>query len=117
MSAALNFIVDPSTPTGRLLLVALVLVVLGLVPWIGKALVVLAQGLVDVIKTLVNSKVLTDLAKLKPEQVERLPSLLERVRPPPADAIEPSPDALGDLAQLQVERQPGDHRNPGAARG
>jgi hypothetical protein len=116
VSSAVNFIWDPAIPTGRLLLVAVILVVLGLVPWIGKALVVLAQGLVDVIKMLANSKVLTDLAKLKPEQIERLPSLLERVRPPP-DEIEPPPDNLGDLAQLHAERQPGDHRDPGAARG
>jgi hypothetical protein len=37
------------------------------------------------------------------------------VRPPP-DQLDPLPP-LGDLAQLQVERQPGDHRDPGAARG
>jgi hypothetical protein len=97
--------------------VAAVLVILGLVPWVGKALVVLVQGVMDVVKIKANSKALTDLAKLEPEQVQRLHAHLERVRPPPTDAIEPPADNLGDLAQLHTEGQPGDHREPGAARG
>jgi hypothetical protein len=85
LSTAMNFIVDPSTPTGRLLLVAAVLVVLGLVPWIGKALVVLVQGLIDLAKIWATSKVLT---KLEPDEVRRLHAHLERVRPPP-DQLDP----------------------------
>jgi hypothetical protein len=37
---------------------------------------------------------------------------------PQLEVVRPPPDlALRDLAQLQPERQPGDHREPGAARG
>jgi hypothetical protein len=97
--------------------VAAVLVILGLVPWVGKALVVLVQGVMDVVRIKAKGKVWTDLAKLEPDQAERLHGHLERIRPPPADAIEPPPDNLGDLAQLHAERDAGDHREPGSARG
>jgi hypothetical protein len=61
----------------------------GLSPWVGRGLVVLLQGVVDIVKILVTGKVLTDLAKLEPNQVERLQDRLERVRPPPPDELEP----------------------------
>jgi hypothetical protein len=119
LSTALNFIVDPSTPTGRLLLVAVVLVALGLVPWVGKALVELVKGVMDMLRIKARGKVWMDLAKLKPEQAEHLRAHLERIRPPPADAIAPPPDDLGSLAYLQPEREPqaGDPGKPGAGAG
>jgi hypothetical protein len=78
-----------SVTPGRLILVGVILVALALAPWIGKAIVVLAQGVMDAVKILLAGKVLTDLAKLDPEQAERLRAHLERVPPPPPDAIEP----------------------------
>ena len=88
--SALNFVTDPSTPIGRLLLVTLILLALGLVPWVGKALVVVVQGVIDVVKIKANGQVLTELAKLEPDQAERLHARLERVRPPPAETDPPS---------------------------
>jgi hypothetical protein len=55
---------------------------------VGRALVVLVQGMVKVLNTLATGKVLTDLAKLEPEQDERLRARLERTRPPP-DELQP----------------------------
>jgi hypothetical protein len=77
-----------SATPGRLLLVGAILFFLALSPWVGRGLVVLLQGVVDIVKTLVERKVLIDLAKLEPEQAERLRGHLERVRPP-SDEIEP----------------------------
>ena len=56
---------------------------------------VLLQGVVDIVKILVTGKVLTDLAKLEPNQVERLQDRLERVRPPPPDELEPPATTSG----------------------
>jgi hypothetical protein len=84
-----------SATPGRLLLVGAILFFLALSPWVGRALVVLLQGVVDIVKTLVTGKVLTDLAKLEPEQAERLHGHLERVRPPPPDEIEPPATSSG----------------------
>jgi hypothetical protein len=67
----------------------------GLSPWVGRGLVVLLQGVVDIVKILVTGKVLTDLAKLEPNQVERLQDRLERVRPPPPDELEPPATTSG----------------------
>jgi hypothetical protein len=47
-----------------------------------------AAGKAEVARIKVTGKVLTDLAKLEPEQVERLQARLDRLRPPP-DQIEP----------------------------
>ena len=47
-----------------------------------------ARGKAEVARIKVTGKVLTDLAKLEPEQVERLQARLDRLRPPP-DQIEP----------------------------
>ena len=87
--SALTLVADPSTPIGRLLLVTLILLALGLVPWVGRALVVLVQGLIDVIKIRANGQVLTELAKLEPDQAECLHVRLERVRPPPDEIAPP----------------------------
>jgi len=48
-----------------------------------------AAGKAEVARIKATGKVLTDLAKLEPEQVERLQARLDRLRPPP-DQIEPS---------------------------
>jgi hypothetical protein len=77
-----------SATPGRLVLVGAILVAIGLVPWVGRGLVTFVQGVVDVIKILVTGKVLTDLAKLEPDQAERLRGHLDRVRPPP-DELQP----------------------------
>jgi hypothetical protein len=47
-----------------------------------------AAGKAEVARIKATGKVLTDLAKLEPEQVERLQARLDRRRPPP-DQIEP----------------------------
>jgi hypothetical protein len=47
-----------------------------------------AAGKAEVARIKATGKVLTDLAKLQPEQVERLQARLDRLRPPP-DQIEP----------------------------
>ena len=88
MSSALNFITDPSTPTGRLLLVGAILFSLALAPWVGKGLVALIRGIIDIAKIFATGKVLTDLAKLEPEQAERRHGHLEQIRPPP-DQLQP----------------------------
>jgi hypothetical protein len=80
-----------SATPGRLLLVGAILFFLALSPWVGRSLVVLVQGAMDVIKTLVTGKVQMDLAKLEPEQAERLRGHLERVRPPPDELQPPRP--------------------------
>jgi hypothetical protein len=56
---------------------------------LGKALVVWVQGKADVARIRANGEVLTNLAKLEPDQVERLHAHLERVPPASSDAIEP----------------------------
>jgi hypothetical protein len=47
-----------------------------------------AAGKAEVARIKATGKVLTDLAKFEPEQVERLQARLDRLRPPP-DQIEP----------------------------
>jgi hypothetical protein len=47
-----------------------------------------AAGKAEVARIKVTGKVLTDFAKLEPEQVERLQARLDRLQPPP-DQIEP----------------------------
>jgi hypothetical protein len=53
-----------------------------------------AAGKAEVARIKVTGKVLTDLAKLEPEQVERRQARLDRFRPPP-DQIEPPDRAVG----------------------
>jgi hypothetical protein len=86
-SKVVDWFSTSATP-GRLLLVGAILFFLSLSPWVGRGLVVLVKGAVDCVKILVNGKVMTDLAKLEPEQAERLRGHLERVRPPP-DQLQP----------------------------
>lgn len=53
-----------------------------------------AGGKVEVARIKATGKVLTDLARIEPEQVERLQAPLDRFRPPP-DQIEPPGQAVG----------------------
>jgi hypothetical protein len=84
-----------SATPGRLILVGVILFFLALSPWVGRALVTLVHGAVDCTKLLLAGKVMTDLAKLDPEQAERLRTRLERVRPPPRAEIEPPAASSG----------------------
>jgi hypothetical protein len=84
-----------SATPGRLILVGAILFVLGLSWPVGRALVVWAQGRADVARIKETGKVLVDLAKVEPDQADRLRTRLERVRPPPPDEIEPPAASSG----------------------
>ena len=78
-----------SVTPGRLILVGVILVTLRFTWPAGRALIVWVQGRMRVAEIEATGRVLTDLAKLEPEQAERLQARLDRVRPPPPDQIEP----------------------------
>jgi hypothetical protein len=72
-----------SVTSERLILGAVVVMV-----WpAGRALVVWVQGRADVARIKATGKVLVDLAKLEPDEAERLQARLDRVRPPPPDQL------------------------------
>jgi hypothetical protein len=59
---------------------------------LGKALVVWVRGKMHVAEIEAMGKVMVDLAKLEPDQAERLQARLDRVRPPPPPDQSPELD-------------------------